>query len=80
MSVRLAAPAKADMIRVWGYYEKQRRGLGDEFLDELTAAIRQVREFPHAQPESGRARGAFSSAGSLTARHTASMARIFWSW
>ncbi len=51
MKVRLAAPAKADMIRIWAYYEKQRRGLGDDFLDDLTATIRQVSNFPHAQPE-----------------------------
>jgi plasmid stabilization system protein ParE len=51
MKIRLIAPAKADMTRIWAYYEKQRPGLGDEFLDELQAAIRLVHDFPNAQPE-----------------------------
>ncbi len=51
MRIRLIAPAMADMTRIWAYYEKQRRGLGDAFLDELGAAIRLIREFPEAPPE-----------------------------
>ena len=51
MMVHLTAPAKADVLRVWGYYEKRRRGLGDEFLEELTIAIRLVKDFPLAPPE-----------------------------
>ena len=51
MKIRLVAAAKSDMIRIWTHYERQRRGLGDEFLDELGAAVRLVRDFPGAQPE-----------------------------
>jgi toxin ParE1/3/4 len=51
MKIRVIAPALADMTRIWGYYEKQRRGLGDAFLDDLGTAVRLVRDFPEAQPE-----------------------------
>lgn len=51
MKIRLIAAAKADMVRIWAYYEKQRPGLGNEFLDDLGAALRLVREFPQASPE-----------------------------
>ena len=51
MKIRLIAPALADMTRIWGYYEKQRRGLGDAFLDDLGTAVRLVKDFPEVQPE-----------------------------
>lgn len=51
MKIRITGPAKRDMARIWAYYEKKRRGLGDSFLDELGAAVRLVREFPYGQPE-----------------------------
>ena len=51
MKVRLTAHALTDMERIWSYYEKQRRGLGGDFLDELAAAIRLIRDFPLGQPE-----------------------------
>ena len=51
MKIRLIAPAKADMTRIWAYYEKQRPGLGSEFLDDLGAAVRLVGEYPLGQPE-----------------------------
>ena len=51
MKIRLIAPAKADMMRIWAYYEKQRPGLGDEFLDDLRTAMRLVQNFPQAPPE-----------------------------
>ncbi len=51
MKIRLIAAAKADMARIWAYYEKQRPGLGDEVLDDLGASIKLVREFPNAPPE-----------------------------
>lgn len=50
MKVRLSAPAKADMVRVWAYYEKRQPGLGDQFLDDLALAIRHVRDFPLSMP------------------------------
>jgi hypothetical protein len=39
MKIRRIAATKADMVRIWAYYEKQRPCLGDEFLDDLGAAI-----------------------------------------
>ena len=51
MKISLIAPAKGDMVRIWAYYEKQQRGLGDAFLDDLGTAVRLVRDFPLAQPE-----------------------------
>ena len=39
------------MTRVWGYYEKQRQGLGDEFLDDLGVAVRLIADFPFGPPE-----------------------------
>ena len=68
MKIRLIAPAKADMTRIWAYYEKQRPGLGSEFLDDLGAAVRLVGEYPLGQPEFWKdARGASCSSASLTA-------------
>jgi toxin ParE1/3/4 len=51
MKIRLIAPALADMTRIWAYYEQQRRGLGNAFLDDLGTAIRLVKDFPEAQPD-----------------------------
>ena len=51
MKIRLIPAAKADMGRVWSYYEKQKPGLGDEFLDDLGRTVRLVAEFPLAQPD-----------------------------
>lgn len=51
MRIRLIAAAKADMLRIWAYYEKQRPGLGGEFLDDIGIAVRLAREFPYAPPE-----------------------------
>ena len=51
MKIRLIAAAKADMVRIWAYYEKKQSGLGDDFLDELGDAVRLVREFPLVPPE-----------------------------
>lgn len=50
MKIRLIAAAKADMARIWVYYEKQRPGLGDEFLDDLGTSVKLIREFPQAPP------------------------------
>ena len=51
MKLRLAGLAKKGVRRNWSYYEVQRRGLGDEFLDELTSAIHDLKGFPYAWPE-----------------------------
>jgi hypothetical protein len=51
MSLSLTVLAKADMRRIWKYYDSQLPGLGDEFLSELGIAIRLVRDYPNAQPE-----------------------------
>ena len=51
MKIRLIPAAKTDMFRIWAYYEKKQPGLGDDFLDELGAAVRLVRDFPSAPPE-----------------------------
>ena len=51
MTIRLIPAAKAEMVRIWTYYEAQRRGLGNEFLDDLGQTLRLVQEYPLSQPE-----------------------------
>lgn len=59
MKIRLVAAAKADMTRIWAYYEKQRPGLGNDFLDDLAAAMQLVKVLAIRQPSSGEERAAF---------------------
>lgn len=44
----LHAHAEAELREALEYYEKQRPGLGGEFLREFEAALQRVRENPHA--------------------------------
>ena len=47
-SLLLRPAAAADLEQAWLWYEKQRAGLGDEFLEEAEAAIRRVLATPLA--------------------------------
>lgn len=51
MKLRLGSSAKKDVRKIWGYYEGRRPGLGDEFLEELTVAIHDLKGLPNAWPE-----------------------------
>ena len=44
----LRPAASADLEEAYAWYEGQRRGLGDEFRDEVDAAFAMILENPHA--------------------------------
>jgi toxin ParE2 len=48
VKVRYARAAEADLIAAVTYYDGQRPGLGDCFLDEAEAAAGRIASFPHA--------------------------------
>ena len=49
-SVLVRPLAAGDIEEAFEWYEKQRRGLGDEFLDSLQGAIDWTVDHPHAHP------------------------------
>ena len=51
MNIRIAVSAKKDLERIRAYYDRQRPGLGSEFLGEVGETIRALKQFPHARPE-----------------------------
>jgi toxin ParE1/3/4 len=46
--VALHAKAEAELLETLAYYERQRPGLGGEFLRQFEAALQRVRENPQA--------------------------------
>ena len=48
--VRLRPEADRDVAAAASWYEQQRRGLGQEFLDEFLAISAKLSEFPAAYP------------------------------
>ena len=42
--------AEADLQDAWQWYESQRAGLGNEWLDEVRRAMRSLREHPEQRP------------------------------
>lgn len=46
MKLRMAVNAKADFQSAANWYNKEREGLGDEFLDELFSAISDIEADP----------------------------------
>lgn len=48
MKLRLTSFAKAELFRVHRYYERKAPGLGDQFLDEVQAVFRLIKEYPRA--------------------------------
>lgn len=51
MRLRLTAPARRELMRAALWYDRERRGLGDEFLDDVVRSYEQLKQFPNAQPE-----------------------------
>src|SRR5688572_21457545 len=51
MPIRFEAEALRELQDAADYYEDQRRGLGDEFLDEFDKAARSVQQFPNTWPK-----------------------------
>ncbi len=43
--------ARQEMIKASSWYQSKSAGLGDQFLDEIGAALLLAREFPYAYPE-----------------------------
>jgi plasmid stabilization system protein ParE len=50
LEVHLRPEAEADIEEAALWYEKQREGLGQDFLDELLSAINAISENPHIFP------------------------------
>jgi len=50
LEVHLRPEAEADIEEAALWYEKQREGLGQDFLDELLSAINAISEDPHIFP------------------------------
>jgi hypothetical protein len=50
MSVKLVDEALDEMREAAAYYELQREGLGQEFLDEVLKTISRIRFFPNGHP------------------------------
>lgn len=46
MKLRLAIAAQSDLRSAANWYDAQRDGLGDEFLEELATAIREIERDP----------------------------------
>ena len=49
-AVRLRPEAELDLAGAASWYEQQRRGLGQEFLDEFLALINKLSESPMSYP------------------------------
>ena len=45
--IHLRADAETDIEEAATWYEKQRKGLGDEFLDEVLSAFETILDNPH---------------------------------
>jgi toxin ParE1/3/4 len=43
-------PARQEMLDAAHYYELQAPGLGDDFLDAIDSALRDIRDHPNASP------------------------------
>jgi len=48
--LRLRDEAERDITLAASWYEEQREGLGQEFLDELLATLQNIAEHPRAYP------------------------------
>ena len=48
MTIRFLRPAKADLDDAAAYYNRQREGLGDEFVWEVDGTIQRILEQPNA--------------------------------
>ena len=49
-TVRFLRPAELEMLDAARYYERQASGLGDDFLDKIDAAVRDIGEHPERWP------------------------------
>ena len=49
-TVRFLRPAEQEMLDAARYYEAQARGLGDDFLDKIDSAVRDITEHPERWP------------------------------
>ena len=50
MRLRIAVSAKHYLESIHRHYERERNGLGSEFLDVIGHSIRRLKEFPNAWP------------------------------
>lgn len=48
MKFRFLQPAERELREAVAYYDDQKSGLGDQFLDEVESAIERVLQFPYA--------------------------------
>jgi toxin ParE1/3/4 len=50
VNVRLTPEAEADLAEAYDWYRQRGRGLGDEFLRSVEAALAAIRRLPEAYP------------------------------
>lgn len=50
LQVHVRAEAEADLTQAFDWYERQRTGLGHEFLDQVRQAFRQIAASPTHHP------------------------------
>ena len=50
LKVRVRPRARADIEEAARWYESQRHGLGDEYLEEMRSAFREIAEYPKLYP------------------------------
>ena len=49
-TVRFLRPAELEILDAAGYYELQASGLGDDFLDKIASAVKDIGEYPERWP------------------------------
>ena len=50
IEIRLREEADVDLVEAANWYHQQKRGLGDEFLDEVVTLLHSIRQHPLAFP------------------------------
>jgi plasmid stabilization system protein ParE len=50
VSVSLTPEAEADLAEAYAWYQRRRRGLGDEFLQSVDAALAAIQHLPESYP------------------------------
>jgi plasmid stabilization system protein ParE len=50
LNIEILAVAESEIDDAYNYYEKQAKGLGSRFLDELLHAFKNIKRYPEAWP------------------------------
>jgi hypothetical protein len=78
--LELHPEARAELRSAALWYDKQRSGLGDEFIAEVSAALARIRDTPESYPPWPQTRATGPLIGKATIQRfprTADLARVF---